>query len=187
MDYIILVIGLVAIIAIFIVWIAMAYRRMTMSKNTVDQEWKKVRNAIADRFDILEQIREYADASNDEGLSKSALRSMNAYSQAYKANDPAKAGRAEKLFTSDTVKRLANSIKQSDAMASTKKLRIDLADNDKVIKRTRRDYNEVALKHNNHISQIPANLLASVFNFEEYTTFMAPEDADSNLLSLRFD
>lgn len=187
MNYTLMIFGLIAVALILVAWIVMSYRRMRMSDDTVVRAWIALKNVFADRFDVLSQVKEYADSISDEPLQKSILRSMNAYSRAYKTNNPERAGQAEKIFMKETIPLLAGAIKETGTMTETRELREGIARTDKGIRSERRAYNEVALRHNNNISQIPANLLAAVFKVEERKTFLAPEDADRQLLNLRFE
>ena len=187
MNYTLMIFGLIAVALIIVAWIAMSYRRMRKSDDTVVQAWVSLKDVLADRFDVLSQIKEYADSTSNEALQESILRSMNAYSRAYKTNNPARAGQAEKIFMKETIPLLASTIKETSAVSETRELREKIASTDKAIKSERRAYNEVALRHNNNISQIPVNLLAAVFKVGERKTFLAPEDADRQLLNLRFE
>lgn len=187
MNYTFTILGLIAVVLILVTWMVMSYRRMRASEQSVSSSWSELKNVIADRFDVLQQVKEFSDASASEPLSKSTLRTMNAYSRAYKSNDPQQAGHAEKIFMNEMIPALAKTIQSTGAMSETRELREGIARTDKEINSTRKAYNEKALRHNNNIAQIPANLLASVFSVEEHKTFMAPEDADRQLLNLRFD
>lgn len=187
MNYAITIFGLIAVVLILVAWMVMSYRRMRLSENSVSASWTDLKEVIADRFDVLQQVQEFSDANSSDSLSKPTLRAMNAYSRAYKSNDPQQAGYAEKIFVSETIPALASTIQSTGALDETRALREGIARTDKEIKSSRKTYNERALRHNNNIAQIPANILASVFNVEEHKTFLAPEDADRQLLNLRFD
>lgn len=188
MNYTLMIFGLIAVALIFIAWMVMSYRRMRMSDDTAVSAWASLKDVLADRFDVLYQVKEYADSSiSNEALQDSILRSMNAYSRAYKTNNPQRAGQAEKIFMKETIPLLADSIKSTGTMEETRELREGIARTDKGIRSERKKYNEVALRHNNNIAQIPANLLAAVFKVGERETFLAPEDADRQLLNLRFE
>lgn len=187
MDYTILIIGGIAIVAILGTWLVLSYRRLQASENTADSAWESLKDAIADRFDAINEIVEFAKFQRNEELGRSSMRVLNSYSQAYKNDKPEEAGKAEKIFMNDTIPLLASSIRSSGDQSQVRALRNTISSTDETLKKAQRKYNEEALKHNNVIAQFPLNLIASIVRIGTKEVFLAPEDTDKQHLNLRFE
>lgn len=188
MNSYILVFGVIALVAIMVAWIVLALRALKRHEGEADRAWEGLEEALADRFDVASQVVDYAqtDTGNTE-LQESAQRAMNAYAHAYQQKAPQWAGKAEKIFAEETMPLLAASIKNTRSMNETIEVRKGISRTDKTVSRVRKTYNEVALRFNTRISQIPTNVIASALRIEERKTFLDPAEASARMLNLDFD
>lgn len=188
MNSYILVFGVIALVAIMVAWIVLALRALRRHESEADRAWEGLEEALADRFDVASQVVDYAqtDTGNTK-LQESAQRAMNSYAQAYQQKDPQWAGKAEKVFADETMPLLASSIKSTRSMDDTVEVRQGISRTDKAISKVRKNYNEVALRFNTRISQIPTNVIASALRIEERKPFLDPAEASARMLNLEFD
>jgi LemA protein len=155
------------------------YNSLVGARNRVDNSWAQVDVQLKRRYDLIPNLVETVKgyASHEQ---QTFERVTQARSAAQSAEGPAEQAEAENFLTS-ALRQLfavAEAYPELRASENFQGLQAELSETENRIAVSRQIYNDTVLTYNNKVQQVPTNLVASVFGFDEREFFEAGEEAD---------
>jgi LemA protein len=181
---VLIVIGVIALIAIFLV---VAYNGMVRARNKVDEAWSGIDVQLKRRHDLIpnlvETVKGYATHEREVFENVSAARSA-----AINARGPAEAGQAEGALTRALggLFAVAEAYPQLRAAESFTELQRELANTEDQIAGSRRIYNGNVQSYNTKIQVFPNSMLAGPFGFTRREFFEIEDPADREPVKVSF-
>lgn len=175
MPFVIIFIGIVALV---IIWLAMAYNGFVKGKNIVMEAWSGIDVQLKRRYDLIpnliETVKGYAQHEKQlfENISKLRSESMNAGSIKEKSEvENQLSGTLRTLFA------VAEAYPELKANQNFLELQRSLWDIEEQLQLARRYYNGAARNYNISIASFPNLLIAGSFGFtkEDYFEVENPE------------
>jgi len=168
--------GIVVLLLLLVVGI---YNSLVGARNRVDNSWAQVDVQLKRRYDLIPNLVETVKgyASHEQ---QTFERVTQARSAAQSAEGPAEQAEAENFLTS-ALRQLfavAEAYQELRASENFQGLQAELSETENRIAVSRQIYNDTVLTYNNKVQQVPTNLVASVFGFDEREFFEAGEEAD---------
>jgi len=168
--------GIVVLLLLLVVGI---YNSLVGARNRVDNSWAQVDVQLKRRYDLIPNLVETVKgyASHEQ---QTFERVTQARSAAQSAEGPAEQAEAENFLTS-ALRQLfavAEAYPELRASENFQGLQAELSETENRIAVSRQIYNDTVLTYNNKVQQVPTNLVASVFGFDEREFFEAGEEAD---------
>ncbi len=167
---------IIAVVAIVVVWIIIAYNSLVVLKNRAKEAWSDIDVQLKRRYDLIpnlvETVKGYAKHEKElfEKVTLARAAAMGAQGMKDKAN-------AENML-SETLKSLfAVSENYPDLKASTNFLELqrELTDTENKIQSARRFYNTNVRDLSIKIESFPSNVIASMFSFKQMELFEAAQ------------
>jgi len=177
---------IIAVAAIVIVWIIMAYNSLVKLKNRAKEAWSDIDVQLKRRYDLIpnlvETVKGYAAHEKElfEKVTLARAAAMGAHGMKDKAN-------AENML-SETLKSLfAVSENYPDLKASTNFLELqrELADTENKVQAARRFYNTNVRDLSIKVESFPSNVIASMFGFKQMELFEA-EEGEKESVAVKF-
>jgi LemA protein len=170
---------IVAVVVLLIVVVVAMYNGLVRDRNRVDNSWAQVDVQLKRRYDLIPNLVETVKgyASHEQ---QTFERVTQARSAAQSAEGPAEQAEAENFLTS-ALRQLfavAEAYPELRASENFQGLQAELSETENRIAVSRQIYNDTVLTYNNKVQQVPTNLVASVFGFDEREFFEAGEEAD---------
>ena len=167
MKRIIIVLGIVAIVGIFLIgWYISGINYLVALHENVNSSWAQVENQLQRRADLIPNlvntVKGYAkqESSVFENVTKARTMAMNATSMDDKLkSENALSGALKSLFA---VSEAYPDLKSNQNFLS---LQTDLTDTEDKIQASRRFYNGNVRDYNTKLQVFPTNLLAGLFGF----------------------
>jgi LemA protein len=174
MEWIILV-----VVVVLIVVVVAMYNGLVRDRNRVDNSWAQVDVQLKRRYDLIPNLVETVKgyASHEQ---QTFERVTEARSAAQSAQGPAEQAEAENFLTS-ALRQLfavAEAYPELRASENFQGLQAELSETENRIAVSRQIYNDTVLTYNNKVQQVPTNLVASAFGFDEREFFEVGEEAD---------
>jgi LemA protein len=171
-----IVLGLVAVI---ILWLVAAYNGLIRDRNRVDNAWAQVDVQLKRRYDLIPNVVETVKgyAAHEQ---QTFERVTQARSAAQAAEGPAEQAEAENFLTS-ALRQLfavAEAYPELRASENFQGLQAELSETENRIAVSRQIYNDTVLTFNNKVQQVPTNIVASMFGFNEREFFDAGDEAE---------
>jgi LemA protein len=170
---------IVAVVVVLIVVVVAMYNGLVRDRNRVDNSWAQVDVQLKRRYDLIpnlvETVKGYAGHEQ-----QTFQRVTEARSAAQSAQGPAEQAEAENFLTS-ALRQLfavAEAYPELRASENFQGLQAELSETENRIAVSRQIYNDTVLTYNNKVQQVPTNLVASAFGFDEREFFEAGEEAD---------
>lgn len=179
---------ILAIIAVFVVWLISMYNRLVSLKNRTDESWSDIDVQLKRRYDLIpnlvETVRGYATHEREafENVTKARAAAMGAQLS------PAKRAQAENAL-SQTLKSLfaiAEAYPQLRASENFSKLQDELSDTENKIQAARRFYNANVRDFNITLQSFPTNIVANAFNFKQREFFEIEGEAEKQPVAVKF-
>ena len=177
---------ILAVVAIVVVWIIIAYNSLVVLKNRAKEAWSDIDVQLKRRYDLIpnlvETVKGYASHEKElfEKVTLARAAAMGAQGLKDKAN-------AENML-SETLKSLfAVSENYPDLKVSTNFLELqrELADTENKIQAARRFYNTNVRDLSIKIESFPSNVIANMFGFKQMELFEANE-GEKEPVSVKF-
>jgi len=170
---------IVAVVVVLIVVVVAMYNGLVRDRNRVDNSWAQVDVQLKRRYDLIPNLVETVKgyASHEQ---QTFERVTQARSAAQSAEGPAEQAEAENFLTS-ALRQLfavAEAYPELRASENFQGLQAELSETENRIAVSRQIYNDTVLTFNNKVQQVPTNLVASAFGFDEREFFEAGEEAD---------
>lgn len=178
---------LIAIPAIILLWVVLAYNGLVGGRNRVDEGWSGIDVQLKRRHDLVpnlvETVKGYAahEASVFENVVK-------ARSLATQATSPHDVQQAENLLTGALRQLFALGEAYPDLKASTNflELQAQLADTEDKIQAARRIYNGNVRDYNTKLQSVPTNVIAGMFHFTAREFFEIEDPSDREPVAVSF-
>jgi LemA protein len=165
-----------ALIAALLLWFVASYNRLVSLKNIYGNAWHQIDVQLKRRYDLIpnlvEAVRGYL-AHERETLD----RVISARGAAVNAKGAAAQAKAENVLT-ESLKSLfavVESYPDLKANQNVMALQEELTSTENRISFARQFYNDSVMGYNTSIQSIPANMIASLFNFTQAEYFQADE------------
>lgn len=174
MEWIIL--GIIVLLVIVLVAI---YNGLVRDRNRVDNAWSQVDVQLKRRYDLIPNLVETVKgyASHEQ---QTFERVTEARSAAQSAQTPGEQAEAENFLTS-ALRQLfavAEAYPELRASENFQGLQAELSETENKIAVSRQIYNDTVLSYNNKVQQVPTNIVASMFGFDEREFFEAGDEAE---------
>jgi LemA protein len=170
---------IVTVVVVLIVVVVAMYNGLVRDRNRVDNSWAQVDVQLKRRYDLIPNLVETVKgyASHEQ---QTFERVTEARSAAQSAQGPAEQAEAENFLTS-ALRQLfavAEAYPELRASENFQGLQAELSETENRIAVSRQIYNDTVLTYNNKVQQVPTNLVASAFGFDQREFFEAGEEAD---------
>ena len=168
-----------AVVLVLLLIIVVIYNSLVRSRNRVDNAWGQVEVQLKRRYDLIPNLVETVKgyASHEQ---QTFERVTQARSAAQSAEGPAQQAEAENFLTS-ALRQLfavAEAYPELRASENFQGLQAELSETENRIAVSRQIYNDTVLTYNNKVQQVPTNIVASTFGFDEREFFAAGDEAD---------
>ncbi len=174
MEWIIL-----AVVVLLVIVVAAMYNGLVRDRNRVDNAWSQVDVQLKRRYDLIpnlvETVKGYATHEQ-----QTFERVTQARSAAQAAESPGEQAEAENFLTSALRQLFAVAEDYPELRASEnfQGLQEELSETEDRIAVSRQIYNDTVLTYNNKVQQVPTNIVASMFGFDEREFFDAGDEAE---------
>ncbi len=179
--------GVLAVIAIIIVWIIAVFNGLVVLKNRAKEAWADIDVQLKRRYDLIpnlvETVKGYATHERELFEKVTLARAAAMGAQGVEA----KAG-AENALSSTLKSLFAVSENYPELKASTNFLELqrELTDTEDKIQAARRFYNTNVRDLNIKIESFPANMIAGSFGFKKMDLFETANEAEREPVSVKF-
>jgi LemA protein len=166
-----------AVIALIAIAAVVSYNRFVSQKNLIRDAWANIDTELRRRYDLIpnlvETVRGYA-AHEREVLENVTRARANA---AQATGSPAEQAAAEGPFVAALRQLFAVVENYPDLKANQNFLALqnELTNTEDRLQTARRFYNANVRDYNQRVKQVPSNIIASMFNFEEEEFFEVDE------------
>jgi LemA protein len=166
-----------AVIALIAIAAVVSYNRFVSQKNLIRDAWANIDTELRRRYDLIpnlvETVRGYA-AHEREVLENVTQARANA---AQATGSPAEQAAAEGPFVAALRQLFAVVENYPDLKANQNFLALqnELTNTEDRLQTARRFYNANVRDYNQRVKQVPSNIIASMFNFEEEEFFEVDE------------
>lgn len=183
---------LIAIIAVIVIWLVMAYNGLVGRRNQVQEAWADIDVQLKRRYDLIPNLVETVKgyAAHEAGTLEKVIQARNS---ALAVHDKAGATPEEMAQTENA---LAGALKSVFALSENYpdlkanqnflKLQDELSDTENKIQASRRFYNGNVRDYNTAIQQFPTNFVANAFKFEAQKFFEITEPAEREVVKVKF-
>ncbi len=159
-----IVLGVVAVIAVWLVW---AYNNFVKLTNRTEEAWSDIDVQLKRRYDLIPNLVETVKgyAAHEAGTLQKVTEARTA---AMGATTVAQHAEAENMLTGALKSLFAVSESYPDLKANSNfvELQRELSDTENKIQAARRFYNSVVQDLQNALEQFPTNLVGSAFGFK---------------------
>jgi LemA protein len=181
------VIGLIAVLAIVLLWGVYAYNRLVRLRVRADESWHDIDTQLKRRWDLIPNLVETAKgyASHEKEVFE---RVTQARARALESAGPREQAAAEQglknaLFSLFAV---AENYPELKANQNFLQLQETLEDAEDRIQRSRRYYNAVVRELNTAILTFPKSVIAGIFRFEPREFYELPDEGQREVPQVRF-
>jgi len=170
---------IVAVLVVLIVVVVAMYNGLVRDRNRVENAWSQVDVQLKRRYDLIPNVVETVKgyATHEQ---QTFERVTQARSAAQAAEGPAEQAEAENFLTSALRQLFAVAEDYPELRASEnfQGLQAELSETENRIAVSRQIYNDTVLTYNNKVQQVPTNIVASTFGFDEREFFEAGDEAE---------
>ncbi|MFP4553329.1 MAG: LemA family protein [Actinomycetota bacterium] len=170
---------IIAVVVLLVIVVAAMYNGLVRDRNRVDNAWSQVDVQLERRYDLIpnlvETVKGYATHEQ-----QTFERVTQARSAAQAAETPGEQAEAENFLTSALRQLFAVAEDYPELRASEnfQGLQEELSETEDRIAVSRQIYNDTVLTYNNKVQQVPTNIVASIFGFDEREFFDAGDEAE---------
>ena len=167
---------IIGVIVLLILFLWFGYNKLVRLRNQVEAAWSQIDVQLKRRYDLIpnlvETVKGYAAHERETLEAVTAARQ-----QAINAEGVENQAQAENMLTATLRQLFAVSEAYPDLKANQNFLALqeELTGTEGRIAFARQFYNERVLVYDNALEQVPTNLLAGMFNFEQRQYFEAEE------------
>lgn len=171
----IIVVVVVVLLGIFVV---VQYNGIVRLKNRAENAWAQIDVQLKRRFDLIPNLIETVKgyASHERETLEAVIEARN---RATAATTPAEAAQTDNILTGALKSLFALSEAYPDLKANQNFLELqeELTGTEGRIAFSRQAYNDAVLRFNTKIEQVPGNVFASIFNYEELEYFEVDDES----------
>lgn len=194
------VIGLLAFLAILLLWGIGIYNRLVQLRNQVKNAWSQIDVQLQRRYDLIpnlvESVKGYMDFEKGtlEAVIKARNQAVSARENVAKEGGPTGAASIKELAGAETVLKgamtsffaLAENYPQLKASENMKQLQEELSSTENKIAFSRQAYNDQVMTYNTFQQEFPASLFAGTFGHHLADLFVVSEDAAKKPVKVSF-
>jgi len=178
---------LLIILALILVWIAVAYNGFVRLINRAKEAWADIDVQLKRRYDLIPNlvntVKGYANHESQafEKVSEARAKAMG-------AGNIAEKGEAENMLTGalKSVFAIAEAYPELKANQNFLELQRELSDTENKIQAARRFYNTNVRDLNIKTESFPSNIIANIFRFSKMEFFELGEEAAREPVSVNF-
>jgi LemA protein len=180
---------IIAVVAIFILWIIGAYNGLVGFRNQVKNAWAQIDVQLKRRYDLIpnlvESVKGYA--KHEREVFENVTKARNLAQQA-SSSGAAERGKLEGELGMALGRLLAvaEAYPQLKANENFLALQEQLTSTENKISFSRQFYNDSVLKFNNKIQMFPSNVIAGMFNFKLGEFFEVTVEAERQAPKVSF-
>ncbi|WBW97405.1 LemA family protein [Oceanirhabdus sp. W0125-5] len=171
-----LVVGMVAFVAVLLVYSVMTYNGLVSVNEDVHNKWAQVENNYQRRADLIPNlvntVKGYAE--HESGL----LTEITNLRSGYKNADSLKEFDEVDAKLNTMLKLTVESYPSLKANENFMKLQDELAGTENRVAIARKDYNDSVTKYNKKIKRFPTNMFANIFGFDKVEFYTASPGAE---------
>jgi len=188
----ILIWGVLAIIAIAILWLILGYNSLVRRRNHVQEAWADIDVQLKRRYDLIPNLVETVKgyAKHESGTLEAVIKARNAAMQTHDKQNatPEEMAKSENMLTGalKSIFALAESYPDLKANQNFLQLQDELSDTENKIQAARRFYNGNARDYNIAVQQFPMNLVAGMYHFETVKFFEVEETKEREAVKVQF-
>jgi LemA protein len=177
---------IIAVAAIFVLWIVGAYNGLIRLRNQVENAWAQIDVQLKRRYDLIPNLVEAVKGymKHEKELLENVTKARAAVMQAPTLDKKAEASNQ----LSQTLKSLfavAENYPKLRANENFMQLQEELTGTENKIAYSRQHYNDSVMMFNTRIEMFPTNIIAGMFNFAKKELFRAPE-AEREAVKVKF-
>lgn len=173
MTYVLIVLVIIAVV--FVIY----YNRLVKLRQTVRNAWADIDVQLKRRHDLVPNLVETVKgyASHEQDTLEAVIQARN---QAIGASGPAATAAAENQLTGALRQlfALSESYPQLRAVEGFTELQGSLREIEEAVQSSRRYYNAVVRDFNTTIEQVPSNIVANAFRFQQEEFFELDDEAE---------
>ena len=173
-------------LAIFLVWLVLAYNNFVQLKNRIENAWSQIDVQLKRRFDLvpnlMETVKGYAKHEKETFKMVTEARALITKAQGVKEQAEAEnmlSGALKSIFA------VSEAYPELKANKNFLMLQEELSGIESKIAYTRQFYNDEVLKYNTKTEVLPNSLIASIFGFNKKEYFEI-EDAAREPVKVKF-
>jgi len=178
---------LLIVLALILVWIAVAYNGFVRLINRAKEAWADIDVQLKRRYDLIPNlvntVKGYANHESQafEKVSEARAKAMG-------AGNIAEKGEAENMLTGalKSVFAIAEAYPELKANQNFLELQRELSDTENKIQAARRFYNTNVRDLNIKTESFPSNIIANIFRFSKMEFFELGEEAAREPVSVNF-
>jgi len=181
------IIIILAIAAVIVLWLIVAYNRFVRLRKQTDEAWADIDVQLKRRHDLIpnlvETVKGYAAHERElfEKVTEARAKAISASGAAEKAQaENALSGTLKSLFA------VAENYPQLRASENFARLQEELADTENKIQAARRFYNGNVRDLNIAIASFPSNIIAKMFNFKAAEFFELAGEQEREAIQVKF-
>jgi LemA protein len=159
---------IIAVVAIFIIWLVTAFNSLVGFRNQVKNAWAQIDVQLKRRYDLIPNLVETVKGYvKHERETLEAVTNARNLAQKASSAGAAERGKLEGALGAALGRLLAVAEAYPDLKANQNFLALqeELTSTENKISFSRQYYNDSVLKFNNKIQMFPSNIIASMFNF----------------------
>ena len=180
---------IIAVVALFILWIISAYNGLVGFRNQVKNAWAQIDVQLKRRYDLIPNLVETVKgyAKHEREVFENVTKARNLAQQASSAG-AAERGKLEGELGMALGRLLAvaEAYPQLKANENFLALQEELTSTENKISFSRQYYNDSVLKFNNKIQMFPSNVIAGMFNFRLSEFFEVNVEAERQAPKVSF-
>ncbi|MDQ1282108.1 MAG: LemA protein [Patescibacteria group bacterium] len=184
--------NIIALIALFVIYIVAMYNSLIVKLNRVKNAWADIDVQLKRRYDLIPNlINTVKGAANFESSTlEKVIEARNSAMTAQTSGDKEAISKTENELSGTLKSLFALSENYPDLKATSNfnNLQNELTDTENKIQSARRFYNNTVTDLNTGIQSFPVNILAKMFNFKESEMFKLEESesAAKNPVEVKF-
>jgi len=179
--------GILAVIAVLVVWVAMSFNRLTILKNRGKEAWSDIDVQLKRRYDLIPNLVNTVKgyASHESETFEKVIKARN---QAMNAQGAVEQGKSENMLK-DTLKSLfalTENYPELKANENFKHLQEELTDTEDKVQAARRFYNSNVNSLNIKLEVVPSNIIGRIFGFKKMELFEVGDEEERQAPKVEF-
>jgi len=179
--------GILAVIAVLVVWVAMSFNRLTILKNRGKEAWSDIDVQLKRRYDLIPNLVNTVKGyvSHESETFEKVIKARN---QAMNAQGAVEQGKSENMLK-DTLKSLfalTENYPELKANENFKHLQEELTDTEDKVQAARRFYNSNVNSLNIKLEVVPSNIIGRIFGFKKMELFEVGDEGERQAPKIEF-
>lgn len=181
---------IIAVVALFVIWVIASYNRFVTFKNRTAEAWADIEVQLKRRYDLIPNLVNTVKgyATHEQGTLDAVIKARNTAMQSMAGANPEHAA-AESTLSGTLKSIFALSENYPDLKANTNFLELqrELSDTENKIQSARRFYNGNVRDFSTALQVFPGNVINKMFSFTAPQFFDIPDDeVESKPVEVKF-